>query len=160
MTEPETTRLRRELLLEQALGAQLDALVRRANTTAALLRGQSRMDESQLRNLLNTALASRSVEVTANFVRYQIGRSYRTGDPGPWYAFGNAVIADLKALGETAKGIADELAKAEVAGAETLQHDAHVRLMQLYLGYLGRAFAYAKKTGDFERLTEVIAHGS
>jgi hypothetical protein len=146
MSELTAERLERTLLFEQAITAQLDAIVKLANTTATKLAGNQKMEESQLRNLLNVAMESRSTEVVINFIRYQIARSenawgIRSDD------FGHTVIADIR-------GPIQELAKAAVAH-EANKGDAFIRVMQLYLGYLTRAFYYGKKTGDFAKLTEV-----
>lgn len=146
--------LRRDLLLQEEIDRQLDALVRQANQTAALLKQVKDMEESQLRNLLNVAVASRSREVVVNFIRYQIGR-----DKDRWgkHDFGHKVIEDLRGK---VQELADKVVKAvmdqmpDAPESERLPNTAYVRLMQLYLGYLNRAFYYGKKTGDFERLRE------
>ncbi len=150
MSQLDPVTLKRELALKQALDTQLDALVQRANR-AVLVLEKSRMEESGLRNLLNTAMESGSFEVTANFIRYQIGRSRET-----WQNFGHHVIDDLCALGkEPTEDVIAALKERQIENAESLKSRIHVRLMQLYLGYANRAFVFAKKTGDFERLREV-----
>lgn len=147
--------LRRDLLLQEALDRQLDTLVRQANRTAALLEKTS-MEKSQLRNLLNVAVTSRSPEVVINFIRYQIAREqdkWRREEKG----FGHTLIGDLRGI---VKELADKVVQDVTARmpdapqAGTLADTAYVRLMQLYLGYLNRAFYYGKETGDFERLRE------
>lgn len=145
--------LRRELALDQAIGAQLDKLVRRANQAVLQLRGKEKMEESQLRNLLDAAMESGSVEVTANFIRYQIGR-----DNANWKDFGHHVISDLGELGrdETEK-VVDSLKHMGIADADALKPRIQVRLMQLYLGYINRAFVYAKKANGFDHLKEVVS---
>lgn len=146
MSELTAEKLERSLLFEQAITAQLDSIVKLANATAAKLAGNPKMEESQLRNLLNVAMESRSIEVVINFIRYQIARNdsawgTRPGD------FGHTVIADIRT---PMKELASK------AGAhEPEPGDAYVRVTQLYLGYLTRAFYYGKKTGDFAKLTEV-----
>lgn len=144
--------LRRDLLLQEEIDRQLDALVRQANQRAYLLKQVKDMEVSQLRNLLNVAVTSRSREVVVNFIHYQIGR-----DKNRWHNFGHKVIGDL--LGKVQE-LADKVVKAvmdqmpDAPEHERLPNTAYVRLMQLYLGYLNRAFYYGKKTGDFERLRE------
>ncbi|NWF81418.1 MAG: hypothetical protein HXY37_15450 [Chloroflexi bacterium] len=147
--------LRRDLLLQEALDRQLDTLVRQANRTAALLE-KSKMEKSQLRNLLNVAVTSRSPEVVINFIRYQIAR-----DKDKWSleqkGFGHTVIGDLRGIVKELAGkvVEDVTARMpDAPQAETLPDIAYARLMQLYLGYLNRAFYYGKETGDFERLRE------
>lgn len=159
MSEMNPEALQRALLLEQGINKQLDELVRQANATAALLKVNPRMEESQLRNLLNVAVESRSVEVVINFIRYQIARSGSAWGTGPG-DFGHKVIDDLrnKVQGWAVQAVKHVREKVGSSSAvEALLDDAYVRLMQLYLGYLQRAFYYGKKTGDFDKLTEVAS---
>lgn len=158
MSNLDPATLRRELLLEQAINRQLDDLVRQANLTAALLKTQEKMEKNQLRNLLNVAIESRSAEVVVNFIRYQIARS----DEKAWgrqpESFGHQLIAVIRGrIKELAVQAASDVQKAEPQAVESsaLFDSAYVRLMQLYLGYLNRAFYYAKETGQFDQLSEV-----
>lgn len=146
--------LRRDLLLDTELDRRMDAVVQQASRTAALLEN-TRMEKSQLRNLLNVAVESRSQAVVINFIRYQIAR-----DKDKWGTrpndFGHTVIADLQGLVAT---MADEAARAVVvqmsdAPEAVLRETAYAQLMQRYLGYLNRAFYYGKETKDFARLRE------
>ncbi|ABU56322.1 hypothetical protein [Roseiflexus castenholzii] len=152
MDQQGSDELRRELALDQAIGAQLDKLVRRANLAVLKLRN-AKMEENQLRNLLDAAMESGSVEVTAGFIRYQIGR-----DSANWKDFGHHVISDLGKLGrdETEK-VVDSLKHMSIADADALKPRIQVRLMQLYLGYINRAFVYAKKANGFDHLKEVVS---
>ncbi len=153
MDQQSSDELRRELALDQAIGAQLDALVKRANRAVLQLRGKQ-MEESQLRNLLDAAMESGSVEVTAGFIRYQIGRD----DKNIWKEFGHHVIRDLGELGRDETGkIVDDLKKLGIADADALKPRIQARLMQLYLGYINRAFVYAKNTNGFDHLEEVVS---
>jgi hypothetical protein len=160
MSELDPTTLRRELLLQEGIDKQLDPLVRQANTTAAKLKDSPRMEESQLRNLLNASIESGSIEVVINFIRYQIARSGSAWGTTP-DSFGHAVIRDLR---ETLPAWAATVTKfVEGKDSAVLSADERsrieVRLMQLYLGYLNRAFYYGKKTGEFDKLTEVAHAG-
>ncbi len=153
--------LRRELLLEQAINQRLDALVSQANQTAAMLQ-RYKMEKSQLRNLLNVAVQSRSVEVVINFIRYQIARNENAWGKGP-KDFGHQVIDDIR---KPIKGFADQAVtetSAQLSGAEQLSEAqaeqlrkvAYIRLTQLYLGYLNQAFYYGAETGAFDKLKEL-----
>ncbi len=154
MDQQSSEELRRELALEQAIGAQLDHLVRRANTAVMKLRDKRDMEESQLRNLLDAAMESGSVEVTAGFIRYQIGRD----DKNIWKDFGHHVIRDLGELGKQETGsVVACLKQIGIADADALKPRIQVRLMQLYLGYINRAFVYAKKANGFDHLKEVVS---
>lgn len=164
MSERDPKALRRELLLDQAIHRQLDDLVRMANSAAALL-AQSAMEKNQLRNLVNVAVESRSVAVVVNFIRYQIARNSRAWGSGP-NDFGHHVIDDVRtAISESAGKVVADIRKAlapdeQLTAAETdeLKAMAHVRLVQLYLGYLNRAFYYGKETKNFQQLKE-LANG-
>jgi hypothetical protein len=161
MSELDPTTLRRELLLQEGIDKQLDPLVRQANTTAAKLKESPRMEESQLRNLLNASIESGSIEVVINFIRYQIARSGSAWGTAP-DSFGHAVIRDLR---ETLPVWTDKVMafvqsqKDSPALSDDERSRIEVRLMQLYLGYLNRAFYYGKKTGEFDKLTEVAHAG-
>ncbi|HNP69949.1 MAG TPA: hypothetical protein PKK15_02525 [Kouleothrix sp.] len=159
MTELDPTTLRRELLIEQGIESQLNALVKQANKTAAILENHPRMEESQLRNLLNAAIDARSTEVVINFIRYQIARNGSAWGVAPG-SFGHSVINDLNTvLPKWHKQALAFVAQQNNAPELTAERSekAMVRLMQLYLGYLNRAFYYAKKTNDFASLGRVNA---
>jgi hypothetical protein len=111
------------------------------------------MEESQLRNLLDAAMESGSVEVTAGFIRYQIGR-----DDNIWKDFGHHVIRDLGELGkQETETVVAHLKQIGITDADALKPRIQVRLMQLYLGYINRAFVYAKKANGFDDLKEVVS---
>lgn len=159
MTELDPTTLRRELLIKQGIERQLDALVKQANKTAAILESHPRMEESQLRNLLNAAIEARSTEVVINFIRYQIARNGSAWGVSPG-SFGHSVITDLNTMlpawhKQVLAFVAPQLNASEITTEDS--EKAMVRLMQLYLGYLNRAFYYAKKTNDFASLARVNA---
>ena len=159
MSDATPTTLRRELLIEQGIERQLDTLVRQANQTASKLKDNPRMEESQLRNLLNAAIESRSTEVVINFIRYQIARNGSAWGTAS-DSFGHSVILDLNTALPTwyeamLAFVGKQSDAPEIRPEE--REKALVRLMQLYLGYLNRAFYYGKKTGDFAALERVNA---
>ncbi len=149
-------RLRRELLLQQAIERRLDELVRLANQTAAKLE-KSSMEKSQLRNLLNVATTTSSPEVVINFIRYQIARE---GDK--WGkdkdSFGHTLI---KLLGKEVRAWAETVAKEVNAPmpnepSDALYSAAYIQLIRLFIGYLNRAFYYGKEVNDgFKQLQEL-----
>src|SRR5262245_16306902 len=159
MTELDPTTLRRDLLIEQGIERQLDKLVQQANQTAAILVNYPRMEESQLRNLLNAAIESRSTEVVINFIRYQIARNGSAWGAAP-ESFGHKVIEDLNSLlpqwHRAVLAFVSRQSNAPPIAAEDSEK-AMVRLLQLYLGYLNRAFYYGKKTNDFAALGRINA---
>lgn len=157
MSDIDPTRLRRELLIEQGIERQLDTLVGQANQTASKLQDNPRMEESQLRNLLNAAIESRSIEVVINFIRYQIARNGSAWGTA-LDSFGHTVIYDLNThlpiwLKTVLTSVGEQPNAPEIQLHEREQ--TAVRLMQLYLGYLNRAFYYGKKTGDFAGLGRI-----
>lgn len=169
MSDHDPQALRRELLLKAAITAQLDDLVRMANLTAALLERHPKMEENQLRNLLNVAVSSHSIEVTVNFIRYQIARSESAWGRGS-EDFGHRVINELcdakHQLADKEKNLVTihHLAGKAVALVITAEpgldktalfQEVRLRLAQLYLGYLNRAFVFGKKTGEFSKLTKI-----
>lgn len=164
MTTRDPQMLRRELLVQQALDRRLDPLVQRANRAAARLKQSERMEKNQLRNLLNVAVESRSVEVVVNFIRYQIARSEAWGRGQN--DFGHRVIDDirteLKKLAAEATAEVQEQLDAEAAlpdgAVRALEAEMYMRMVQLYLGYLNRAFYYGKETKNFDQLEE-LANG-
>ena len=142
-----TQHIEQQLALEQAVREELDAVVRAAAQTVTLLRPgdqeSSGMKENQIRNVINVARESGSVDVTTNFIRYQLGRS--EGKPWRYKGFGLAVIEAIE-TGVVAQA-------AERAGQQAgivdpaLLRQAHVTLMQHYLGYLDRTFSFCGDAG-------------
>jgi hypothetical protein len=147
----------RALVLEEAVRRQMDPIVRRAAEAIKLLkprseREQSDMRENQIRNVLNVAEESRSVEVVTNFIRYQIGRS-SGGRQWQYNGFGLRVIEDIEegVVAECAEAVgAQAAARIEELGGEAdaqgLCAEAYVELTHYYLGYLNRAFYFCDKT--------------
>lgn len=155
MDSNDSAALQRALLLEQAITAQLDDLIKAAVGATLLLDGNRDMEVGQLRNLLNASIESRGqVEVVVNYIRYQIARNERAWGRG----FGNRVIADLRGTVDAmaaaaARQVADRLPTDAERG--DLKPKAFARLMQLYLGYLHRSFYFARRVGSFDSLKEV-----
>lgn len=92
--------------------------------------------ESQLRNVINVASSSRSVPVVLNFIKYQIGRR----EEWQHKKFGEYLLDRLIRLSPTAQQIAS---RPEVKGSE---EEIHLRLVELYLGYMNRYFKYKSKS--------------
>ncbi|NTV65439.1 MAG: hypothetical protein HGA65_18155 [Oscillochloris sp.] len=158
MNDQDALQLQLDLLLEQATVRQLNKIVRQASEAVLLLAGNRDMEVSQLRNLLSVAVESRSVEVVINFIRYQIARNSRAWgiERG---SFGHRVIEDLrKPLQGWTDAVLKEVTDRHPDHAEGLRERASVRLMQLYLGYLNRAFYAARRvdTPYFDTLKELL----
>lgn len=150
-----------EMALHKAVDQQLDAMVQAAVRVTQLLKG-SAMRQSQLRNVLNTALNTESLELVANFIRYQIGRS------SAWQQanFGEELIAALHekgAVGQAAMHVAHDPRVQQALGTQMstadVQHRAHVLLARRFLGELNRAFAYADSQGGWANLNPILGTG-
>ena len=155
MTELDPTTLRRELLLQSAIEQRLDTLVGLATAAVLKLSPNTQMEESQLRNLLNASLESRSIEVTTNFIRYQIARKERDWGTAP-NAFGHTVIhhivKDIKPLADAIiQSVTHNKTEDDIAWFRSRYTYVYVRLMQLYLGYINRVFYFYKKSIDRDR---------
>jgi hypothetical protein len=142
-------RMRRELALTYAINQQLDPLVRLASTRVCTLTKETELEESQVRNVLNVAQESRSIEVVVNFIRYQIGRKGSTWGKQA-HDIGHGVIRDIQEQVSTlADHVVAHLREQQIHNPEELRGEAYERLMLLYLGYLNRTFYYGKKAESF-----------
>ncbi|HJQ31673.1 MAG TPA: hypothetical protein VJ866_05835 [Pyrinomonadaceae bacterium] len=147
MSEMETALKVRELV-----GRQIDELIRAASRKMELLEG-SEMERSQVRNLVNLAAASKSVEEVTNFIRYQIGRDTK-GKTWGYNGFGKAVIADIE-TGQVRKALVAVFEKVPEADLVIVRSE----LIALYLGYLNRCFIYAKEEKDWRSFDASAAGG-
>lgn len=133
--------------LRQAIDRITDELVRKAKKlvdeklTVTKTGGQIKLDagglrEAQLRNVINVADGTESVELVKNFIRYQIGRQ-----GGGWRhrGFGEALIDCIE---KEVAGLAERVAREAQAEVRL----AHIKLVRLFLGYLNRYFVYLDKT--------------
>lgn len=155
----------RDLVLQESLDGQLDGVVRAAERTVLLLAGRSGMKTNQLRNVINVANECRSAPVVVNFIRYQLGRVPQ-GKPWQYNGFGLQVVGDIEgklwdAADEAVKKAFLQAAQIGLTLDETKRADMvqkiHRRLVPLYLGYLGRAFAFVDKTGDWDHLRQAVS---
>lgn len=143
--------MKTELAVRKAIARQLDDLICAASRNVERLEG-SEMKENQIRNVLNVAAASESVEEVTNFIRYQIGRDAKKNTwahkkGGEQDGFGALIIADIeKGAVKTAVG------KVREAAPEADPAQVRSRLIALYLGYLNRCFIYADKTKSWQHL--------
>ena len=104
-------------------------------------------DRAPYRNVLNVAVDPASdVEVTKNFIRYQLGRDQNS----PWRKtdngrekFGLVLVDIISELGGDAKKVVETIGEDPntQSGKRQLQR-VHRRLMQLYLGNLVRYQVY------------------
>ncbi len=157
----------KEIALSREIDRQLDTIVQVAGSLAAQLKG-STMRENQLRNVLDVALHTDSIEVVGNYIRYQIGRggSWKSGN------FGENVITALGDGGQVhriaktvASGAYKTLQEAEVANklgkgtlpeSKDLEREARVQLTRLFLGYLNRWFLYADRDKAWDKIGPLV----
>lgn len=99
---------------------------------------QTKLTESQLRNLQNMAAATTSLSVLENFLEYQMGRE---GGRIP-RKVGKQIIEDFNNLREKAK----EIVATERAD-EQFKRKLLIEMIQMYLGFLVRKFVAEHNKG-------------
>lgn len=164
MKQQEQDAIALEMAINRAVDVQLDAIVQVAVRLAARLK-DSRMRENQLRNVLDTALHTESLELVANFIRYQIGR----GRDWQHNDFGEALIATFAQGGvihQVTKRI-EALVQREIqegglalpAGAinDETRRAIRMKLARRLLAEMNRAFLFADRTGGWDKLQPVLA---
>ena len=158
----------RDLILQESLDQWLDRVVLAAEKTILLLEGSSGMRTNQLRNVINVANESHSVPVVVNFIRYQLGRMPQ-GKPWQYNGFGLQVVRDIertlrdvadKAVEEAFHQAADAGLTLDETDRADMVQQVHRQMVPLYLGYLGRAFAFVDKTGNWAHLRQAISEAS
>ncbi len=113
------------------------------------------MEENQIRNVLNVAANTKSVEVIEAFIQYQIGRSkentkWASKSEGNTICFGDALICELEKLQGGNEKVNASIIAREVDAANDLRRHNEIwwRLARLYLGYLNWYFIYRKKEAE------------
>ena len=129
------------VLMEKEIGLRMEVLIPKMQKMAKDY--NLRAERSPFRNVLNVATdAAGGIEVTQNFIRYQLGRS---GANRIWSStvggkkFAVALVEAIEGLRDEAKVVVERMNE----HLDTKLDDAwlqrvHVRLMQLYLGNLVR----------------------
>lgn len=149
-----THHLRQEMVLKQVIDSKQDRLVQLSASAVKLLekdgKMKTKMQTSQLRNLLNVSLDTPSTDVVISFICYQIARnkeSWETKKDG----FGHTVIMMLQdEITNLAIEVTDEVAKkiGDDKDRDALLAEVQTRLVRLYLGYLHRWFYFLDKSDD------------
>ena len=140
------------LLMEREIGLQMENLIPEMQKMARNY--DLRNERSPFRNVLDVATDPGSgIEVTKNFIRYQLGRSGANriwGNTFDGKNFAVALVDKIDALREVSKTIVEKMnirLKAELD--DTWLQRIHQRLMQLYLGNLVRYQVFlANEKGD------------
>lgn len=138
------------LLMEQQIGLEMETCIPDMQEMADNYKLGNVKERSPFRNVLDVATDPGSgIEVTKNFIRYQLGRR---GANRMWSHtfegenFAVALVREIDALRTISKTIVKKMNE----GLKTQLDDSwlqrvHYRLMQLYLGNLVRYQAYLSK---------------
>jgi hypothetical protein len=113
------------------------------------------IERSPLKNVLSVATdIDADPEEVINFIRYQLGRSTRNqiwalpSKSGNRPVFAEELIKRIEALSSKAA----EVAKENEVASSSRQPMIHLKLIRLYLGYLGRYHTYLKWNYEQQRL--------
>ena len=129
------------LLMEQEIGLQMEKLIPEMQKMARNYALQN--ERSPFRNVLDVATDPASgIEVTKNFIRYQLGRSGANrmwNDTFDGKNFAVALVDKIEALREVSKTVVEEMNKRlKTKLDDSWLRRVHQRLMELYLGNLVR----------------------
>jgi hypothetical protein len=156
------------LALTRSIEAQLGTIVHIAERSVILLEKleTSRMEESQLRNVLDVARGSQTVLEVIYFIQYQIGRA-RIGEHWQYNGFGLQVASDIEeSVAVSARQAADgaiawlaaQGQTVDETAREKMESAAHLQLMIDYLGFLYRAFVYIRNVDEgWSHLSDLVA---
>ena len=138
------------LLMEQRIGLEMETIIPDMQEMADNYKLGDVSERSPFRNVLDVATDPGSgIEVTKNFIRYQLGRrgaNRMWGNTFDGKNFAVALVSEIDALREVAKTIVDKMKKRLKTELDDLWlQRVHRRLMQLYLGNLVRYQAYLSK---------------
>jgi hypothetical protein len=143
-----------ELRIEREISNQMDAIIEKVNRIAKKFSIAKEDKKSPFKNVLAVATdSSSSLEVIKNYIRYQIGRK----DSSPIWKipkeqelFAMALVKELENLNEDVTKILQRLRKAipksnplesyltDSLNREKIERNIHLKIAQLYLGYLAR----------------------
>lgn len=150
-TEQGTTEKQKNLRMEREISLQMEKLIPKMQALAKSY--NLRNERSPFRNVLNVATDPGSgIEVTKNYIRYQLGRSGAnrmwSDTAGGDVSFAVALVTEIEKLGRDAKGIAQTIGEDPNtdSGKDRIQQ-IHLRLMQLYLGNLARYQVFLANEG-------------
>ena len=138
------------LVMEQEIGIELETLIPNMQKMADNYNLGNVKERSPFRNVLNVAVDPTSgIEVTKNFIRYQLGR--KGANPMWSNVFKNknfavALVDNIEELGKDSKKIVERMNKR--LGIEidnSWEQRVHQQLMQYYLGNLVRYQSYLSK---------------
>lgn len=142
------------LRIERQISYQMDEILFKIQNIAKKFAIASKDKKSPFRNVVAVATdSSSSLEVIKNYIRYQVGRSssspiWKTSTDNKLFA--TAVVEDINSLSENAQKILTSIRKEipnsndlspyldKTQNQEQMKKYLHLKLTQLYLGYLAR----------------------
>ena len=138
------------LVMEQEISIELETLIPNMRKMADNYKLGEVKERSPFRNVLNVATDPTSgIEVTKNFIRYQLGRK---GANPMWSNVFNqknlavALVDEIEELGKDSKAIIERMNKRlSIEFDDSWLQRVHRRLMQYYLGNLVRYQSYLSK---------------
>jgi len=110
---------------------RLDDLIEDAQGLVKETEVYKRVEESQIRNLLEIASSVDSVKALEVFIQYQMGRGKLPPD------FGDRLIEKIKDLGEKSEEITRQRPQE--------RKEVWLKMIRQYLGYMNRYFVYKRK---------------
>ena len=131
------------LMMEQKIGLEMETIIPDMQEMANNYKLGDVRERSPSRNVSDVANDPGSgIEVTKNFIRYQLGRrgaNRMWGETFNGKNFAVALVGEIDALREVSKTIVDKMNKRlETELDNAWLQRVHQRLMQLYLGNLVR----------------------
>ena len=110
---------------------RLDDLIGDAQELVKETEVYKRVEESQIRNLLEIASSVDSVKALEVFIQYQMGRGKLPPN------FGDRLIEKIKDLGEKSEEITRQRPQE--------RKEVWLKMIRQYLGYMNRYFVYKRK---------------
>ncbi|BAY92691.1 MULTISPECIES: hypothetical protein [unclassified Tolypothrix] len=142
------------LRVEKGISNQMDEIILKLKDLSENFAIANKDEKSPFRNVLAVAVdASSSIEIIKNYIRYQVGRS---GSSPIWKTqkgkdiFAKALVNVLDELDKDAQLIVTKLRKSvpkshnlepylnDINNQTQLRKNIHLKLVQLFLGYLAR----------------------
>lgn len=146
-TDENTSERQNNLKIERAISQQMDVIIPQMQKIAKSYKLYGK--RSPFRNVLNVATDPGSgIEVTKNYIRYQLGRKstnemWKNTPDGGGPKFATALVEKIDALSTDAKKILASVDPDSKNEPDKNQiQKVHLKLMQLYLGNLARYQTY------------------
>lgn len=132
-------------IAKELIESYLDTLIIRVREdvdTTKIYESEAIMGKSQFSNLTGVARETESLEVIITWVQYQIGRDTKATTWGK-NGFGERVIQSLRALGQTASGLATNQIQ-DMQPLAQLTTLLRIGLVRQYIGQMERYITYRR----------------